>query len=87
MLLTLSYAFMRFHMLSYVLIRFHTLLNALKCYLFAMGATYLFYKHKVSPEEEEADRGSRVYRLYLRKPVKKVVSRLEILKKDEDCQK
>ena len=33
-----------------------------------MEATYLLYKHKVSPEQ--ADRGSRVYRLYLRKPVK-----------------
>ena len=51
---TLSYAFIHFHMLSYAFICFTMLLYALK-------ATYLLYKHKVSPEQP--DRGSRVYRL------------------------
>ena len=66
----LLYPFIRFHALSYAFIHFRMLSYAFICFtmlLYAMEATYLLYKHKVSPE---ADRGSRVYRLYLRKPVK-----------------
>ena len=67
----LLYPFIRFHALSYAFIHFRMLSYAFICFtmlLYAMEATCLLYKHKVSLE---ADHGSRVYRLYLRKPVKK----------------
>ena len=73
---TLSYAFIkcfhRFHMLSYTFIRLHTLTYAFIRIHYAFLCFYYAFtciKPKVSQQQ---DRGSLVYRLYLRKPVKTI---------------
>ena len=70
---TLTYAFPRFHTLSYAFVRYPTLPCAsLRFYIMLYNA----FRPKVS--EQEQDRRSRVYRLYLRKPVKSEVREIII---------
>ena len=84
---TLTYAYIRLHTLTYAYICLYTLSNAFICFYYACIRFYTLLhaftciEPKVSQEQQE-DRGSLVYRLYLRKPVKKSSSTLRICNSD-----
>ena len=67
---TLTYAYIHLHTLTYAYIRLHTLLLCFYTLLHAFTCIKPHFSAKVSQEQEQQDRESLVYRLYLRKPVK-----------------